>query len=147
MSEERERMSPEELGNLASIPFKTETKKKTIVDDDGYEFEIVIEVKKLLNPNGEIQVVEKETSRFVSCGHQVVDPKEVMRCVYEGHTVCKHCIRICDGCGVMVCLAHSEELHDKQGSLRLCWDCEDRFKLEMIKENSIFNKIFGRRKK
>jgi hypothetical protein len=147
MSEERERMNVEELGNLASIPFKTETKKKTVTDDDGYEFEIITEVKKFVSPAGEVVTVEKETFRFVSCGHQVVSPKQVMRCVYEGHTVCKDCIKQCDGCGEMVCLAHSKELHDEQGVFRLCNDCEHRLQLEIIKENSLINKLFRLRKK
>jgi len=147
MNGERERMNPEELGELASTPFKTEIKKKTIVDDDGYEFEIVTEIKKTLGPNGEIIIEENEKSRFVSCGHQVNNPNQVMRCVYEGHTVCKDCIRKCDGCGEMVCQAHMTEYHDNKVSLQLCWDCEDKFKLEMIKENSIINKIFHRIKR
>lgn len=145
MSEDRDSMDVEELGDLASMPFKTELKKKTVVDDDGYEFEITTEVKKSMGPGGEIIAVENQKSRFVSCGHRVVNTSQVMRCVYEGHTVCKECIKVCDGCGEMVCLAHSAEYHDEAGSFRLCWDCENRFKLEMVKESSLINKIFRRK--
>jgi hypothetical protein len=145
MTDERDRMNVEELGEIASAPFKTEIKKKTVVDDDGYEFDIPTEVQKYMTPSGEVVAVENEKSRFVSCGHRVINTSQVMRCVYGGHTVCKNCIRVCDGCGEMVCLAHSAEYHDEEGSFRLCWDCEDRFKLEMVKESSLINKIFRRK--
>ena len=51
MTEENERLDPEEIGELASTPFKTEIERKVVTDDEGNEFEIAVETRKTMSPS------------------------------------------------------------------------------------------------
>ena len=142
MTDENERLDPEEIGEMASTPFKTEIERKLVIDDDGTKWEIPVETRKSMTPSGEI-ISDKRAvvSRFVSCGHQVTDPRHVMRCVYGGHFVCQNCITQCDGDGELVCLQHSAEYEYEQQILNLCQKCGEDFEFEMRKQNTPTKKV------
>lgn len=143
MTEENERLDPEEIGELASTPFKTEIQRKVVTDSDGNVLEIVVETRKTMTPSGEIISDKREmVSTFVSCGHQVTDVRQIIRCDYrdrdqdQDHFVCRDCITRCDGCKGFFCIYHSDDYEYEQGILNLCLRCAEDFEYEMRKENT-----------
>lgn len=139
---DEERVDAEELGRLASAPFKTEKEIIAVTDEDGYEWELTREIRKFITEKGEIITHKRKVfSKFVTCGHQVSHPSQVMRCKYEGHAVCQHCITFCEHCGELVCLNHSGEYEEDQNVINLCRDCGQTFEVGVIMENRILNRI------
>ena len=143
MDEEDERLDPEELGEIASSTFKKEIERRVVTDDDGFSEEITVETTKTMTPAGEI-VKDKRVvvSKFMTCGHQVTDPRQIMRCVYDGHPVCRDCLLRCDGSGELVCLNHSDEYEFEGQILRLCQDCAAKYELHKQRENTITKRAF-----
>lgn len=143
MDEEDERLDPEEIGQIASTLFKTQIERKVVTDDDGSEWEITVEIRKSMTSTGEI-ISDKRAivSKFMTCGHQITDPRQIMRCVYEGHPVCRDCIIRCDGRGELVCIDHSVEYEYEGRILRFCQHCAEIFELYLKSENTITKRAF-----
>ena len=139
MTEENVRLDPDEIGELASTPFKTEIERSVVTDDDGYEFEIAVKTTKTIAPPNEI-VTDRQAvvSKRISCGHQITDVRQIMKCKYEDqeHLVCRDCITRCDGCRGFFCIFHSDDYEYEQGILKLCERCAELFEDEMRRENT-----------
>lgn len=146
MTEENERLDPEEIGDIASTLFKTDIERRVVTDDDGSKWELTTETKKTMTPNGEI--ISDKTANvgiFMSCGHQVTDPRQIMRCFHDGntgHAVCRDCIIRCDGQGELICIYHFYEYEHEGRILRLCHDCAETYELYLKRENTITKKAF-----
>ena len=142
MTEENERLDPEEIAELASTKFKTEIKRRVVIDDDGCEWGTTDETRKTQTPAGEIITDRKEmVSRFLSCGHQMTDPTDVARCEYNGHFVCRNCITQCNGRLELVCVYHSDEYEYNGQILRLCQDCAEILEYQIRRENTLTQKV------
>lgn len=138
-----ERLDLGEIGQLASTAFKTERERIGVTDEDGFTSEFIVERKKTMTESGEIISDKKAMiAKFLTCGDQVTDPRQIMRCIYEGHPVCRNCITQCYGCRTLVCLDHSDEYEFEGQILRLCEDCARRLEAYQKRENTIGRKAF-----
>lgn len=138
-----ERLDPEEIGEIASTPFKREIERKLVTDSDGFIQKFIVETTKTMTEEGEI-ISEKNVgvSIFMTCGHQVTDPRQIMRCVYEGHPVCRDCIIRCDGRGELVCVYHSDQYEFEGRILTLCEHCARMLEDYQKRENTIGKRAF-----
>jgi superfamily II helicase len=142
MTEENETQNPEEEGQAAPAPYKTEIESIVITDDDGDEWETTKKTRKYMKPNDEIVILRRhEVARYATCGHQITDTKQIMRCMYQGHHVCHNCITQCDICLELVCNKHSGEYEYHQEMFRLCFECARKLETLIQEENTITNKI------
>ncbi len=136
-------LDPAEIGQLASTTFKTERERIGVMDEDGFTSEFIVEKQKTMTEGGEI-ISDKKVmlAKFLTCGDRVTDPRQIMRCVYEGHPVCHDCITRCDGCRTLVCLDHSDEYDFEGRILRLCDDCARMLEAYQKRESTIGRRAF-----
>ncbi len=146
MTDEYERIDPEEIARIASNPYKREIRRTLVVDSDGFTEDIAVETSKQMTESGMVTEENAVVAKILTCGHPVTDVRQIMRCKYdedEPHEVCRSCIARCEGCRKLVCIYHSDLYKDGDGKEHVyCLECGKRYEGYVESENTMTKKAF-----
>ncbi len=146
MTDENERLDPDEIARILSNPYKREIRRELIVDSDGFTEDIAVKTSKQMTEGGMVTEKDAVVAKILTCGHPVTDVRQIMRCKYDEnrpHEVCRSCIARCEGCRKLVCIYHSYKYEDGNGKEQVyCLDCGRRYEDYVESENTITKKAF-----